>query len=171
MCCYLFILWLNIDGLSNLLGLLWPWWLAVLSLLWQEVWLWSWQFTIADRILWWWCGDFNNNISWLSDNIGFETFFGIGGVGHWKEEKKQFGKSSQRQKLKVGKTTKLTRSDKAVTVHNRIAAFDHISVANLFPLLIVCKLIILHIEAKLIRWISLMKNNEENKREKRRRRN
>lgn len=127
---YLFILWFDLNGLSDLLRLLWSWWLTILNLLlWQKVWLRSRKFSIAKWIFWRRCWDFHNNIGWLSHNIRFETFLGVSSI--------------------------CNSSDKSIGINDWVTAFDYISIAYLFALLIICELIIFYIKTKLIRWISL----------------
>lgn len=128
---YLFVLWFNLNGLSDLLLLLTLRLLTILGLLRQEMWLRPWQFS-ANWIFRSWRWDFHNDIGWLTYNVGFETFLWISSVCNGANE--------------------------PVRINNRVAAFDHISIAHFFALLIVCELIIFNIETKLIRWIALQRN-------------
>lgn len=77
------------------------------------------------------CWDFDNNVSWLSYYLSFESLLGIGCVGD--------------------------RSDETVGIDDRVAALDHVAVSRFFAILIVGELVVFYVESKLVGRVLLRK--------------
>lgn len=76
-------------------------------------------------------GDLHHDVGGLANDLGLESLLWISRV--------------------------LDGADEAIGVHHRVATLDHRTVANLLAVLVVGKLVVLHIESKLIRGV-LLKN-------------
>lgn len=70
------------------------------------------------------CRNFDDNVGRLTHHFGLETFFGIGRIGY--------------------------RTNEAIRIDHRVAAFDHITITHLFAVLVVGEFVVFHIETELI---------------------
>lgn len=89
---------------------------------------------VAENLLFWlflWLGDLDDDVSWLTDNFGLETFLGISGVGDG--------------------------TDEAIAVNNAVRSLDDISVALFLAVLVVGELFVFNVEAELVRWVWLQR--------------
>lgn len=81
-------------------------------------------------------GNLHNNIGRFSNHLGLESLLGIGGV--------------------------LDRANKAIAVHDRVAALDHTVVTRLLTILVVGEFVVLDVKSELVGGVQL-EGGEESK--------
>lgn len=86
-------------------------WLLTVDLLWRLFWL---------------LGDLNDNVSWFTDNFGFETFFRVSGVSDG--------------------------TDEAIRINDAVWSLDDISFTWFLAVLVVGEFFVFNIESELIWW-------------------
>ena len=77
--------------------------------------------------LWCWCGDFDDNVSWLSHDFSFEAFLWIGSV--------------------------TDSSDESIGIDDRVTSLDDIALTSFFTVLVVGEFIVFNVKAEsIIGW-------------------